>query len=164
MYKAIGHKLRLISLVLIVLSSTGCQYATSVPTGIATSSAFPSELSRNHQKWKDAGISHYQFRLFRACICEDNEDVLIEVESERIVSIEHPSGRTLNEYDRVFFDSVGTMERLFSTAENELNGDALDVNVKYDPTYGFPAEIYSDHTEITDDELYLTVSDFEVLP
>jgi len=39
------------------------------------------------------------------------------------------------------------------------------VIVKYDPTYGFPTEATIDFVkEATDDELYLSISNFEELP
>src|SRR5262245_43673756 len=150
MYWADCRKLTLVILVLLMSISTACSPANaSAPVNTGTPPMAKVELSLSQLKWKLAGITHYRFRLFHGCICEDNEDVLIEVESEQIISIEHPSWRALNEHDQGFFDSLGTMERLFGRVENELNGDVLEVNVKYEPTYGFPVEIYSDHTEIT---------------
>ena len=39
------------------------------------------------------------------------------------------------------------------------------VTAKYDETYGFPTEVTIDFVqEATDDELYLTLSNFEALP
>ena len=122
------------------------------------------ELKLNQQKWQGADVQHYRFRLFRGCICEDNEDVLIEVRNEQIVSLEYQSGKTMNPIDRIYFEGLGTMERLFSTVETELNGESLKVTVTYDSTYGFPVDIFSEHSGTSDDELYLTISDFEVLP
>jgi hypothetical protein len=90
--------------------------------------------------------------------------VLIEVENEKVVKMEYQSRRTMNAEDRAYFESLGTIDRIFSTVEKELNGQPLEITVTYDPTYGFPAEVNSDPSESTDDELYLTISDFEVLP
>ena len=138
--------------VLLSLILTGCSLGSQI------------ELSRNQWKWQVADVSHYRFRLFHGCICEDNEEVLVEVENEQVVSMAYPSGRTMNADNRAYFESLGMMERLFSTVENELNGDRLEVKVTYDSTYGFPTNIFSDPSEITDNELHLTISDFEVLP
>ena len=160
MYKPGCGKLKLTVLILLMFVSIACQPAAgSTPRG-----RVKIEMSLNQLKWKLAGASHYRFRLFRGCICEDNEDVLIEVENGQTLSLEYPSGKTMNPGDRAYFEGWGTMELLFSTVKTEVNGDALEVRVTYDPTYGFPVEIYSDPTEITDDELMLYISDFEVLP
>ena len=54
---------------------------------------------------------------------------------------------------------------LFAELEAGLNGGADNVVVAYDPTYGFPTEITLDFEEqAADDELYLSISDFEALP
>ena len=40
-----------------------------------------------------------------------------------------------------------------------------EFEVTYDETYGFPTQITIDHAEMAaDDELYLSISNFEVLP
>jgi hypothetical protein len=46
-----------------------------------------------------------------------------------------------------------------------LNGAADKVDVEYDPTYGFPTTASIDFVEeAVDDELYLSISNFEELP
>ena len=159
------HSLLAILVVLLVIA-VACQPATnSVPASTATPfSVAERALRRNQQKWQEASIRHYSFRLFRVCICEGNEDVLIEVENNQIISMAHPSGRTMNEYHRTDFENMGTMDRLFSTVEDELNGESLKVIVTYDSTYGFPMEVSSERSQGADDELHLIISDFEVLP
>lgn len=156
----------LFAALVLLLISIGCQ--TTRPS-IAASTATPFsvakiELFRNKQKWQDAKIPHYQFRLFNGCICEPNEEVLIEVKQDQIVSMAYPSGKTLSEYDREYFESLGTIDRLFSTVEGELGAESLKVIVKYDSTYGFPVEVSSERSQGADDELLLTISGFEVLP
>ncbi len=62
------------------------------------------------------------------------------------------------------FTRYATMDRIFSTLEAGLSGDADEVTVTYDPTYGYPSEIYFDYIKAAaDDELSLSVSEFEVL-
>jgi hypothetical protein len=154
------------SLLLILVISWACQPVTSlVPANTpAPFNIAERELRRQQQKWQQAGITHYRFRLFRGCICEGNEDVLIEVEHGQIISLEYQSGRPMLSWDRTEFENWGTMERLFSTLDDELNSDSLKVTVMYDSTYGFPVEVASERSSGADDELNLTISDFEVLP
>ena len=59
------------------------------------------------------------------------------------------------------------MQRLTVSSQNlaDLNGAADEVIVKYDQTYGFPTDVTIDfEKQATDDELYLTLSNFEKLP
>jgi len=156
----------LVALILLLLTAMACQPTRpSVPASTATPFRVAKiELVRNQQKWQNAKIPHYRFRLFNGCICEPNEEVLVEVENDQIVSMSYPSGRTMSEYDREYFESLGTMDRLFSTVEGELGGESLKVIVKYDSTYGFPVEVSSERSQGADDELLLMISGFEVLP
>ncbi len=63
------------------------------------------------------------------------------------------------------FEKYATIDRIFTELKADLNGAADEVIAKYDPTYGFPAEVTIDvEKQATDDELYLTLSNFEKLP
>jgi hypothetical protein len=63
------------------------------------------------------------------------------------------------------FNKYATIDRVFAELKAGLNGAADEVTVKYDPTYGFPTEATIDvEKQATDDELYLTLSNFEQLP
>ena len=83
----------------------------------------------------------------------------------KVVSMEYQIGNPIDATNRVFFERFSTIDRSFSELEADLAGAADEVTVTYDRTYGFPVEVTIDYVkEATDDELYLTVSDFEVLP
>ena len=67
--------------------------------------------------------------------------------------------------NREVFKKYETIDLIFAEVEAGLNGAADEVIVKYDPTHGFPTEVFLDVVkEAVDDELSLTVSNFEVLP
>jgi hypothetical protein len=126
-----------------------------------------SEIEQNKEKWQDASISHYRYELFISCFCAFNEDMplRIEVQDGNIVSMEYQSGREIDPSLLELFKTYGTIDRLFAELEADLNGAADKVVVEYDPTYGFPTKADIDVIEeAIDDELYLTVSKFEVLP
>jgi hypothetical protein len=62
------------------------------------------------------------------------------------------------------FSQHATIDRIFSELEAGLSGDADEVTVTYDSTRGFPSEIYFDYIQAAaDDELSLSVSEFEIL-
>ena len=126
-----------------------------------------SEIEQNKEKWQDANISHYRYELFISCFCAFNEDMplLIEVQDGEVVSMEFQSGKEIDPSLHELFDKYATIDRLFAELEADLNGAADKVVVEYDPTYGFPTKADIDFVEeAVDDELYLSISNFEELP
>jgi Family of unknown function (DUF6174) len=126
-----------------------------------------SEIEQNQEKWQDAGISHYRYHLFISCFCVFTQDMplIIEVQDGKVVSMEYQSGNKIDPSLLELFEKYATIDRIFTELEADLNGAADEVIVKYDPTYGFPTEVTIDvEKQATDDELYLTLSNFEKLP
>ena len=126
-----------------------------------------SEIEQNKEKWQDQGISHYRYELFISCFCAFNEDMplIIEAQDGKVVSMEFTSGKQIDPSLLELFNKHATIDRLFAELEAGLNGGADKVVVEYDPTYGFPTRADIDvMQEAIDDELYLTVSNFEALP
>jgi hypothetical protein len=125
-----------------------------------------SEIEQNKEKWQDQGISHYRYQLHISCFCVFNEDMplIIEVQDGNVVSMEFQSGKEIDSGLHELFDKYATIDRLFAELEADLNGAADKVTVEYDATYGFPTKAEIDFIEqAIDDELYLTVSNFEKL-
>ena len=125
------------------------------------------EIDQNLEKWQDAGISHYQFHLSISCFCVFTQDMplIIEVQDGKVVSMEFQSGNPIDPSLTELFNKYATIDRVFAELKAGLNGAADEVTVKYDPTYGFPTEATIDvEKQATDDELYLTISNFEQLP
>jgi len=126
-----------------------------------------SEIEQNKEKWRDANVSHYRYELFISCFCVFNEDMplMIEVQDGKVVSMEFQSGKEIDPGLRELFDKYATIDRLFAELEADLNGAADKVDVEYDPKYGFPTTASIDFVEeAVDDELYLSISNFEELP
>ncbi len=126
-----------------------------------------SEIRRNQQKWQDAGISHYRYNLFVGCFCAFSQDMplVIEVKDGQIVSMEYQSGNEMDASSRQLFEKYATIDRIFSELQTNVIGKADEVNITYDPTYGFPTKVNVDFIKnAMDDELALTISDFEKLP
>jgi hypothetical protein len=117
-----------------------------------------SVVEQNREKWQDANISHYRFQLTVGCFCVFSQD-------GEVLSMEYQSGNEIDASHRELFKKYETIDLIFDELEAGLNGAAARVTVKYDPTYGFPTESTIDVAEETaDDELYLTISNFEALP
>jgi hypothetical protein len=132
---------------------------------LAACSMGKSEIQRNQQKWQDAKISHYRYNLFVGCFCTASELMIVEVQDDKVVSMEYQSGKEINATDRDLFEKYATIDRIFSELETNINGKADEVNVTYDVTYGFPTKVNIDFIKnAVDDEVALTVSNFEKLP
>ena len=134
----------------------------------ACSTAVPSELDRNRQTWQDSGVTHYRFSLNVGCFCafRNQMPITVEVQNGEIISMTYPDRTLIAETDSNYeiFSQHATIERLFSELEAGLAGDADEVIVAYDSARGFPNEIYFDYIKnAADDELSLTISEFEVL-
>jgi hypothetical protein len=145
-----------IILLLLALILTACSFGTT------------SEFDKNLQTWQDSGITHYRFALNIGCFCpfRDQMPITVEVQNGEIISMNAPDGTPITATDPGYetFAKYATIDRIFSTLEAGLAGDAEEVTVTYDPTYGYPSEIYFDYIKAAaDDELSLSVSNFEVL-
>jgi hypothetical protein len=128
-----------------------------------------SDFDRNQKKWQDANVRHYRFSLSIGCFCafRDQMPLTIEVLDGEFVSITGADGDPIDSTDSnyEYYSRYVTIERLFSELESDSMKEADEVTVTYDSTHGFPAQISIDYIkEAVDDELWLTVSDFEKLP
>lgn len=133
----------------------------------ASASGNQSEFEQNKEKWQDANISHYRYALHIGCFCvfTENMPLIIEVQDGEVVSMEYQNGNEIDPSLLELFEKYATIDRIFAEVEAGLNGAADSVVVKYDPTYGFPTEVTIDVEEqAADDEVYLTLSNFEALP
>ena len=92
--------------------------------------------------------------------------ITVEVQNEKIILMTYPDGTLVAESDPNYetFSRYATIDRVFTTLETGLAGEADKTTVTYDSTHGFPKEIYFDYIELAmDDELSLSISDFEVI-
>ena len=142
------------------LALSACASAT------ASANQNQSELDQNQQTWQDTGISNYRYHLAISCFCVFSQDMplIIEVQDGQVVSMEFASGNEIDEANREYFARFETIDKLFEQLRKDIGGEADEVVVTYNTPYGFPEEVKIDYVlEATDDELWLTVSDFEAL-
>lgn len=142
------------------LALSACANAT------ASANQNQSELEQNQQTWQDANISHYRYHVAISCFCVFSQDMplIIEVQDGQVVSMEFASGNEIDAANREYFARFETIDKLFEQLQKDIGGEADEVVVTYNATYGFPEEVKIDYVlEATDDELWLTVSDFEAL-
>ena len=123
-------------------------------------------LERARQKWQEANITHYRFRLNIQCICLASQYApLIEVQNGEIVSMKLAEGSDVEEYSLQEVRDMGTIDKLFDLVEGVLRTRDADVfSVKYEETYGFPSYYRDWDIDAIDDESRVFVLDFEILP
>lgn len=125
-----------------------------------------SEIEQNKDKWQNAGISHYRFNVAISCFCIFSQDMplVIEVQDGKVISMAFQNGKEIDPSFTELFNKYATVDKIFAEIEAAQNGGADSVVVKYDATYGFPTEVTIDvEQQAADDELYLTISNFEKL-
>lgn len=135
-------------------------------TACASVGAASSDFDIARDKWQDAGISHYRFNLNISCFCIFTQDMplIIEVQDGEVVSMEYQSGNEIDPSNLELFERYATIDRIFAELETALV-EADSVTVEYDETYGFPTQVSIDlDQQMADEEIYLTISDFEALP
>ena len=126
-----------------------------------------SEIGQNQEKWQNTNISHYRYTLSISCFCVFAQDMplVVEVQNGKVISMEYKNGKEIDSSLRELFNKYATIDRIFAEVNASLNGGADSVVVKYHPTYGFPTDVTIDvQKQAADDELYLTLSNFEKLP
>ena len=134
----------------------------------ACTSGESSEYDKNLARWNEANISHYRYQLFIGCFCPFGEDmpITIEVNNGEIISMTSGKGTVIDSASPLYevVNRYSTIDRVFLALKADQTGDAEDVIVAYDPTYGFPANVAVDNIkEAVDDEISYQVSNFEVL-
>jgi hypothetical protein len=144
----------LIATILSIVVSTGCSVLAN------------SELSRARSRWQAAKINHYTYRLMVGCFCpfQDKMPLKIEVQDGQVVSMTYPDGSPVSGQDLATFAPYQTIDSLFDFTSVAV-GKADEIKTEYDPKYGYPTRVQIDYIkQAMDDELALSVSDFEPLP
>jgi hypothetical protein len=128
--------------------------------------AAKSALTNAHDRWRLANVGHYRYSLTVACFCAFTQKMplTIEVRDGQVLSMLYTDGTPVLDADQQTFARYQTIEALFDFTSESL-GNADEIHVEYDPTYGFPAKVQIDFRKnAMDDELSLSVSGFERLP
>jgi hypothetical protein len=123
--------------------------------------------NNDQEKWQNANISHYRYELTIGCFCVFSQDMplVIEVKDGQVVSMEYKSGKEIDAASREIFQRYETIDKIFAEIEKARTEGADTVTVTYDETYGFPKDVTIDfQQQAADEELYLTIANFEVLP
>ena len=126
-----------------------------------------SGFQQNQAKWEGQNIDHYRFTVAVSCFCPfANVEVTYEVQNGQVVNQSVQSSPD-NPVDEAlvsdFYGPYNTIEKVFGYVGGAIK-DADETTIEYDPVYGFPTNVSVDWIkQAVDDEMYLTLSNFEVL-
>jgi hypothetical protein len=126
-----------------------------------------STFQQNQDKWESQNINHYRFTVAVSCFCPfANVEVTYEVQNGQVLnqSVQAPTDNPVDEAQvSDFYQSYNTIEKVFGYVVGAIK-EADETTIEYDSTYGFPINVSVDWIkQAIDDEMYLTISNFESL-
>lgn len=125
------------------------------------------EFDKNLMTWNESNISHYRMQVGVSCFCPFAEvnPITVEVKDGQVLSMMGANGVEILDTDPLYATlmNYATVDTLFTWTGQALV-EADKVEVSYDERYGFPKSVAVDYiTAATDDEIWVDVSNFEVL-
>ncbi|MBD2364195.1 hypothetical protein H6G36_23940 [Anabaena minutissima FACHB-250] len=121
-------------------------------------------LKFNRQLWNSQNISNYRYTFSNGCFCipDARGPVVIEVRNGQTISI--TSVATNQPVNSQFFQQYSTIPKLFNVIQDAIQRQASSLTVHYNPAYGYPTQINVDYnSQIADEEIYLTIENFEII-
>lgn len=119
-----------------------------------------SDLTKARALWDSKKIESYSLTFTVTCFCiyELNQPAEVVVKNNKIISVNNEP------YNDSFllYASYLTIEELFTHIETMRKKNPVVEELTFDPTYGFPSNIYYDVSEmIADEEIGYKVSNFK---
>ncbi|MBD2505038.1 DUF6174 domain-containing protein [Anabaena azotica] len=151
-------------LFLSMATPTISQPALAKPQLVATNKLNVRQLTFNRNLWNKQNISSYRYTLSNSCFCitDARGPVIIEVRNGKTTSI--TSVATGNPVNPDFFQNYDTIPKLFNVIQDAIARQASSLTVSYDHQLGYPKQINIDYdAQIADEELFLTVENFQVI-
>ncbi|MBH8565529.1 hypothetical protein I8748_25700 [Nostoc sp. CENA67] len=121
-------------------------------------------LQFNRNLWNKQNISNYRYTFSNSCFCipDARGPVIIEVRNGETTSI--TSVETGQPVDPQYFQQYNTIPKLFNVIQDGINRNAYSLDVRYDARLGYPTQINIDYdSQIADEEIYLTIENFQVI-
>ncbi len=125
-----------------------------------------SELDSNREKWTNQNVSHYRYDLQIGCFCafRDKMPLTIEIKDGQIVSVTDATGAAPSDQEMEWYKEYIGIDKIFDYAQKATQ-EADKTEITYDPETGIPTQVSVDWMEqAADDEMGLTISNFEKLP
>ncbi|MBD2252437.1 DUF6174 domain-containing protein [Nostoc parmelioides] len=123
------------------------------------------KLNFNRILWNKKNISSYRYTLSNSCFCipEARGPVVIEVRNGKTTSITPVNPEQA--INPEFFQKYNTIPKLFNVIQYAIQSQAFSLDISYNHKFGYPTRINIDYnSQIADEELFLTIENFEVIP
>ncbi len=129
------------------------------PTANAPDSA-QAALLQAQERWEHSRIADYSYTGAWTCFCpeEYRADTQVTVGGGKVTTVSSaaPNVGTIPAPERFV-----PIEGLFALIQNAITQNAARIEVSYDETYGYPAELFIDYDErMADEEDRFTISSF----
>ncbi len=129
------------------------------PTANAPDSA-QAALLQAQERWEHSSIAYYSYTGAWTCFCpeEYRADTQITVDGGKVTTVSSaaPNVGTIPAPERFL-----VIEGLFALIQNAITQNAARIEVSYDETYGYPAELFIDYDErMAEEEDRFTISSF----
>lgn len=116
------------------------------------------KLNTARAKWNASNISSYSFKTTASCFCADINTYEITVTNKAITAVKNAQGQEVQFTGKSF----KTIDDFFRYIETALSNNPYKAVIEYDPTYGFPTEIYFDFNQgMVDEEMGYHNKDFQ---
>ncbi len=111
---------------------------------VRDSGSAQADLLRHQRMWERAGFVNYDYTGSWVCECAEGwgAEALITVRGGEVAAVDIRSSWPI---DAVLYSQ--TIEDLFALTQAAIAGNADRVEVSYDETYGYPAELLIDYYE-----------------
>jgi len=109
-------------------------------------------LNKNRELWNQSSITQYTLDYFNLCFC-DFKRVKVTVQDNKIVAVHVSSyqGEFIRDVPASEFGDFLNVEGLFDLIASAIV-KADEVQVDYNPKFGYPESIYIDYKESTIDD------------
>lgn len=138
---------------------SGCFVAAFVASAAACSPADDHGLTAARERWAKQGPAAYSFVSMRGCDCppEVYRPMQVSVASGQIASAVYVDDQTAVASN--FRSLLRTIDGVFDEIQAAIDQDAAQIMVSYDPTLGYPTQVFVDYSkQAADEELSLQIS------
>ena len=128
-----------------------------IPSPLSSGSALAADLNAARARWASKAIDDYQLTLQYSCFCPFRDPIRVSVEDGRVTSVTLLDGAAVNPRDVEWYPLL--VESAFRTVQENLQADEIEVT--FDPVFGFPAHVDANpDDQMFDEEFSFDVTDF----
>jgi len=137
------------------LAAASCDSSPSAVGCLSDYRAVDQALRQNRARWDGQRAASYEYVFERVCFCAPDArgPFRVRVENDRIVRSQ-PADT---------FSAALTIPQVFDVIQEAMGRRACTIDVRYDASAGFPAEVFIDYVSLAaDEEMGFRISDVVV--